>query len=422
MAGVEMKGTIVLERLLRAYQSKKYEGFVLPGGSRSSKTFSIMQLVILYCQENFNKGKRILFARQKYSDLKDTVMRDWFEMLMKYGIYQEKNHFRSNPQSYQLYGNMIYFRGLDAGGAHGEAYDIFWINEAFESEEEPFFQLDLRLRKGGFFFLDYNPYFTEHWILNKVITRPEVWLSPTSTIVDNPFMAGSREYGRVMSLDPSNPVNVRNGTADDALWQIYGLGIGASITGVIYTNVTWIEKFPDNLDYWYGMDFGFTSDPTTIIKTAVDGNDLYWEERFYDPVDNPKALSMAMAAAGIERHIPINADSSDKFVSSKYGSMEMVKDLRELGWNIQKVSKVNDIVFWIGKIKEMNLHIVQTYTMSDGTVKVTHFQEERQKYKWKTINGSSVNQPIDAYNHCLDGGRYGFMMNKKRQSKRHFWN
>jgi phage terminase large subunit len=155
MAKIDIKATVVFERLSDAYNSKKYKGFVLPGGTRSSKTHSIIQFMLMYCQYNYKKNKKILIARQAYSDLKDTVMRDFFDILKSYRLYKEKDHTRSNPQSYEYMGNTIYFRGLDAGGSHGEAYDVVWINEAFESELDAFRQLNQRLRE--FFIMDYNP-------------------------------------------------------------------------------------------------------------------------------------------------------------------------------------------------------------------------------------------------------------------------
>ena len=73
-------------------------------------------MLLVYCQDNAYKNKNILIARQRYSDLKDTVMTDFFNMLVEYGMYKEENHTRSHPQSYTHLGNTFYFRGLDAKG------------------------------------------------------------------------------------------------------------------------------------------------------------------------------------------------------------------------------------------------------------------------------------------------------------------
>jgi len=395
----EMQVTNVYTRLAHAYFVKKgmYNGYVLSGGSRSSKTFSIVQFIITYCQKNANKRKDILIAREQYSDLKKTVLKDFIDILHLYGIYKDECHTKSNPQAYKLYGNMIYFSGLDTGGSHGEAHDVVWINEAFEASIDTFNQLEQRLRE--FFILDYNPCFTEHWIKDAILKRKNVFTFRSSW-EDNRFL-GQNEITKLLSYDPNNPVNVANGTADDYMYKVYTLGFGAQLMGIIIRNVTWIteDEFPKDIDYWYGLDLGFVSDPTAMVKTAIDGNNLYVQEKCYEPIDTPEGVSMMMDGIGIERYVPIIADSADKYISAKTGAVEMVKDLKNLGWNIDKVIKSNNIVYWLGKLNEFKIHIVRT----------KNFQAEIQNYRWRTINGIQVNQPIDKWNHLIDGTRYSLM-------------
>lgn len=384
--------------------NKTYEGFVLPGGSRSSKTWSIIQFLISYCIKNNGKRKNILIARQQYSDLKDSVMKDFFDILNLYGIYVDANHLKSNPQKYILFGNTIHFSGLDTSGAHGKKYDVVWINEAFEADKEAFDQLEMRLTE--FFILDYNPCFTEHWILSNVVTRSEVWVAPISTQLNNPWLE-QRIRNKILSYDPSNPINVQQGTADDYMWQVYGLGIGAQPQGIIFPYVDWITEFPSGLDYWYGEDFGFTNDPSAIVKIAQRGLDVYLEKKLYTPTETSDTLNEAMFAVGIEKYLPITADSSDKFVSAKYGAQEMVKDLQKYGWNIQKASKKGNKVDWIRKLKEFHLHIVIS----------PEFKKEQQSYRWRTVNGIQINEPIDKFDHLWTSVFYGLILKQARRTR-----
>jgi PBSX family phage terminase large subunit len=418
---VEIKASPVFRKLWNAYKPKKKskQGFVLEGGSGSSKTWSIIQFLIIYCQMNTGKNKDILAARQQYSDVKSTILKDFIKMLKLYGLYGEKCHVRSHPQSYELFGNMIYFGGLDSMGAHGERHDIVWINESMEADEQAFKQLNQRCNE--LFILDYNPSFTEHWIFKTVLNRPDVTFMK-STLLDNPFLPdGQRD--EILAYEPTHPedrdlpeaqrrphpTNISNGTADDTMWKVYGLGLRAQHEGVIFRYVNWIKEFPADLDYSYAMDFGFTIDPTVILKCAEEGNNIYAQNLCYEPIETPQALSDYMDMIGIERHLPIVADSSDKYVSKRYGAIEMVKDLRELGWNIHKVSKTHDIVYWIQKLKESKLNLVES----------TNFRREQENYCWRKINGVTINQPIDKHNHNFDGLRY-YKMDKKRNKKR-FW-
>ena len=114
-----------------------------------------------------------------------------------------------------------------------------------------------------------------------------------------------------------------------------------------------------------------------------------------------------MFAIGIEKYIPITADSSDKFVSAKYGAQEMVKDLQKYGWNIQKASKKGNKVDWIRKLKEYHLHIVIS----------PEFKKEQQSYRWRTVNGIQINEPIDKFDHLWTSVFYGLILKQIRRSR-----
>ena len=144
--------------------------------------------------------------------------------------------------------------------------NVVWINEAFETEQDAFRQLNQRLT--DFFIMDYNPCFTEHWILDSIRTRPDVFFHH-STMLDNPFLPDAIR-SEILAYDPSNPVNVQNGTASDYHWQVYGLGIGAKLEGIIFPYVTWLTEFPKDLSYSYSMDFGYVNDPSVLVKIHID--------------------------------------------------------------------------------------------------------------------------------------------------------
>jgi phage terminase large subunit len=388
-------------------EGQKYRGFVLYGGSRSSKSWSIMQIILSYCYKYRDKNKDILIARQQYSDVKKTILKDFIEMLDLYGIYDSKCHYKSHPQAYRLYGNMVYFSGLDSGGAHGEKHNVIWINEAFEADVETFKQLNQRLQE--FFILDYNPCFTEHWIKEVVMKRPDVF-SHHSTFEANDYLEEAIKK-ELRSYDPNIPENVENGTADDYMYKVYTLGIGSERLGVIFPYVTWIDEFPKSLSYIYGLDLGYTTDPSAIVKVATAGRDLYIELLGYESTETSIILNEYMVSRGISRNTYIIADSSDKYISQKYGTVEMVKDLKALGWNISKVSKTEDIIYWIGKVKEHKIHIVKNDLYSQAL-------KEQENYMWRTINGIQVSVPLDRYNHMWDAVRYALAGGKQSRRKR----
>src|SRR5688572_3009122 len=131
---MRIKGTVNLEFLLEHFDFQKSkdqikQGFVLEGGSGSAKTYDIIQFLILYCQHYKGRNKDILIFRDTLSELKKTVYKDFKKILLMYNLYSEANDILSPPIHYKLYGNIIYFSGLDVMGAHGERHDLIWGNE-----------------------------------------------------------------------------------------------------------------------------------------------------------------------------------------------------------------------------------------------------------------------------------------------------
>lgn len=368
------------------------QGFVLEGGSGSGKTYDIISFFIQYCY--IFKNKDILIFRQTYADLKKTVLKDFIKILQKYNIYNsDKNHTKSHPQRYNLYGNIIYFSGLDGMGSHGERHDIIWGNEGMELDFSSFQQLNQRCNEA--FFIDYNPCFTDHWIFNNIITRPDTHFCH-STQLDNAFLPEGQR-NEILAYEPTAE-NIKNGTADSAMWSIYGLGLRTAVKGLIFNNISYIEEFPE-INYSFGLDFGFTNDPTAFTKVGIKGNDLFLELMCYEPIDNAFAISEMMNTLNINRRYLITADSSDR-----YNDVSMCSELRNYGYNINKVNKGKGLNWSIGEMKKYKIHIVK-----DQKGLWVNAKREAENYKWREINGLSINEPLDKFNHFWDSARYGLL-------------
>ena len=381
--------------------------FLLEGGSGSAKSWDVIQFIITYCDNYYGWNKDILIGRDQYSDCKKTILKDFIKILKLYGIYNIDNHVQSNPQSYRLYGNIIYFSGINGIGSHGERHDVIFINEILETEWDDISQLNQRCNE--LFIGDYNPMFTDHWVYDKLEPREDCKLF-VSTQLMNPFLPrGQRD--EILAYEPTTR-NISRGTADDYLWEVYGLGKRSAPEGLIFKYVNYIDEFPD-IGYCYGMDFGFTVDPFTLVRCAETETDIYAELLCYEPIETPVEIDLFMRKIGIETNIPIVADSSDKYVSENKGAIEMVKGLQGLGWEISKVSKTKNIMYWLTSMKKKRLNIINNNL-------VMYAKKEAENYRMKTINGISINQPIDKFNHFIDATRYTHMaLNQENQEA--FW-
>ena len=365
------------------------QGFVLEGGSGSGKTFDVINFLIYFCSQFKNTGRDILIFRETYSDCKKTILKDFIRILRKCGLYSISNHSRSHPQSYKLYGNDIFFSGCDKIGAHGERHDIIYGNEGMELNFEAFKQLNQRCNIA--FITDYNPSFTEHWIFDNLIPRPDTKFHHSTLLTCKYLPHGQRQ--EILSYEPTSE-NIKNGTADDYMWKVYGLGLRTANKGTIFKYVTWIDEFPEGIKPVYGLDFGFTNDPTCLVRLGLKNTDLYAKNLIYEPIDNAQALSYLMEMMRIDKQSLITADSSDK-----YNDEEMVADLINLGWNVQKVNKGKGINWRIGLLKKHRLCLVRD----------TNTAKEQRNYKWREINGIFINQPVDKFNHFWDALGYGYL-------------
>jgi len=187
--------------------------FVHQGGTRSGKTYSIIQWIIETCCQY--SGLTISICRAEYSTLKATAMLDFFELLKQEGMYNEANHNKTD-KTYMLNGNRVEFFGLDeAQKVKGRKRHLLYINEANEIEEESWRQLTLRTT--GRIIIDYNPNMHEHWIYDKVLTRDDVAYIH-STYKDNHFLLPDQiaEIERYKTTDPD-------------YYRVYGLGERAKL-------------------------------------------------------------------------------------------------------------------------------------------------------------------------------------------------
>lgn len=399
-----------------------YTGAVLEGSSRSTKTwgsiFIIMYLAIIKHEKD---GCTINVYRETYNEFKTTLYDDFKRILNLFGL---DNPFERAKEisSFKILNTKINLLG---DGKFGGGCDYAFFNEVMFIREEVFKQVKMRCRY--FWWMDFNPCFTDHWVFNSVIPREDVnylkttfrenkYISPNELneiLAYEPWLPGSYEVteddvlynGESISeknQPPPHPKNVKQGTASVFDWKVYGLGLRGAMKGVIINQLTWIEEFP-NVAYTYANDFGFTADPNATVRYAEDEQNIWFELLIYEPVETPDALDEKLLDNGVEKHLPLACDSSDKYTGENKGTVEMVQGLNDLGWDEAfKISKTKSIMYWLLSMKKKKLHCVKNKHWK-------HVKKERENYKFKEVNGIQINQPIDKYNHVWDAVRYGHM-------------
>ena len=343
------------------------------GGTRSGKTYNILLWIIFFYTEK-NTDKTITICRKSFPSLRASVMRDFFEILRQHQLYQEEYHNKSNHE-YYLNGNLVEFISLDQPQKiRGRKRNLLYVNEANELFFEDWQQLIFRT--DGKIILDYNPSDTFHWIYDKVIPRDDCEFHQT-TYLDNPF------------LDQTIKDEIeRLKDTDEDYWRVYGLGERGSSRATIFQ--FGIAESPKGKLVSIGMDFGFTNDPTAIVKVFQDGSDLYIQELLYHTNLTNQDISEKLTEMGLTRYDEIWADSAEP---------KSIEELHRMGWNIKPTAKGSDSVMaGIDILKRHKLYITKE---SKNTIK------EMQNYKWQEDkNGNLLNKPIDTFNHAIDATRY----------------
>jgi PBSX family phage terminase large subunit len=370
---------------------KGQRGVILEGGSRSGKTWSSVDFIIYLCSVNNNITINVV--KETYNGFKTTLYDDFrqrmaqFPKLAKYNVFE---HVKEIP-SFRIFNSRINFLGADQPSKfHGAGCDYFYINEALPIQRAIFDQLEMRCR--SFWWMDFNPSVTDHWIFNILGKRDDVKFVH-STMLDNPSI-GQWEKKKILGYEPI-PENIEQGTADDYMWKVYGLGLRSSPQGLVFPNITWIDEFPENIErISYGLDFGFTNSPTALSKVGKDGQNLYIQKLFYAPTESSIPLAEAINSLKLDQ--AIWADSADKY----QGGPGMINDLRMKGIKVWAVNKfAGSIIYGIDLMKQHKIHVVRD---ADA-------RREFENYKWKEISGIRLNEPIDDFNHLLDSVRYAVL-------------
>lgn len=344
------------------------------GGTRSGKTYNILLWIIFhYCSKNHDKT--ITIARKTFPAVRSSVMRDFFDILKQADLYREENHNKSSHE-YLLNGNRVEFISMDQPQKiRGRKRDLAFLNEANELNYEDWQQIIFRT--NGRIILDYNPSDTFHWIYDRVIPRDDADFFQT-TYRDNPF------------LDPTIVAEIeRLKETDEHYWRVYGLGERGTNRAQIFQFTT-IQQIPSEAKFLsYGMDFGFTNDPSALVACYQRGNDLYFEEKIYSTGMTNQDLAHKFRELEIGRYDEIFADSAEP---------KSIEELHRMGWNVKPTQKGADSInAGIDMLKRYKLHIIGSNLM-----------KEMENYKWmEDKNGNLLNRPEDKYNHAIDALRYG---------------
>ena len=348
---------------------------VLQGGTRSGKSYSALQWILVKALSEPNMVFSIV--RKSFPSMRVSIMRDWVGILKDLEIWDE-NRWSATEHIYSFdNGSMVEFMSIDSSEKRkGSARDYLFVDEINELSREDWFQLFIRTRKKSI--IAYNPSFgTNNYIFTEIQTHPEADLY-ISTFKDNPYLEKQiiEEIERLKEVNPE-------------YYKIYGMGMPGNNIGTIFS-INLIEEVPENAEFVaFGLDYGFTVDPTSLVAIWKRDRDLFIDELIYEKgmVTSDIAGRLRDLEVGREE---IWADSAEPRLN---------EELYRLGFNVKAVRKGKDSI-------KLGIDLMMQYRLV-VTKRSINIVKEFGEYVWMVDkNGNFENIPVDYSNHAIDAIRY----------------
>lgn len=382
----------------RNYSSRaKY--LVNRGGARSTKSWSIAQLLVM---RFWNVPKRkILVTRKTGPALHLTALKLVIQLLQDYGYYGACNHDKTyNTITNKFNGAMFCFLSIDdPEKIKSTDWNDIWMEEATEFTWSDFLICQTRLSSPtshgliNQIILSFNPTDEHGWINQKLVSSPafagKVELIH-STYRDNPFL--NEEYIELLEGLKEQDINA---------YQIFALGEYGILTDVIYAPYTMLNEFPDEFDEeLYGLDFGFNN-PSALIKIGIkDKTSAYLEQKLYRThLTNQNLIDeLKIIIPKPKRSVPIYADCAEP---------DRIEEIRKAGFNIHPSDK--EVKVGIDFCKRFKF-----LTLASNV----DLNKERAAYKWRQDkNGNVLEDPVKFMDHLMDAKRYAIYTHHKKRMK-----
>lgn len=363
----------------------------------SGKTFSIMQVMVFLTlatvyknEEGRQENIKSLVVGQDVPNLKKGAISDFNEVIdiiinsfpencrhffdYTYNKTDKTVFFKANNSELQFSS----FQNKQSAKA-GKRHFVF-INEAngiaWTIAEQLMFRAKIRT------FLDYNPD-APFWVHNKFIGKEGTKVI-YSNLSHNKFIP---EKNRIEII--------AKGKANASFHRVYVLGKTGATEGVVFPNVRWVQSMPTLYKKEsFGMDFGFTNDPSTMIRVVLSEGKIYAELMLYQKGMTGSDIGNWLKKIGFSKKKRIFTDVAPS----------TVEEIRRKGFRYVRAAKkgAGSIVTGIDILKGYGtLHIVDN----------VHWRAEQIGYKYQVdkATGEPTNDPEQnkGVDHIWDALRYG---------------
>ena len=382
--------------------------YLIVKGGRGSKKSTTAALKIIYTMMK-QPLTNALVIRRVFNTLRDSCFQQlkWAAERLKVSHLWK---FTLSPLEavYLPTGQRILFRGLDdpmsiTSITVDKGYiNLVWFEEFYQVEkEDDFNKIDMSIRgemEPGYYkqiIMTFNPWSEKHWIKRRFFDNPDSnTLALTTTYKCNEWL-GADDIALFEAMKINNPRRYR----------IEGEGEWGVSQGLIYTNVSErefdileVSKRPGTTSI-FGLDFGYTNDPTAFICGIVDekAKELYIYDEHYEK---------AMTNSDIAKMIKYKGYAKEQIIADS-AEPKSIEEIKRAGIpRIKAAAKGKDSIL-------NGIQLIQDYKLIVHP-KCENTLLELSNYIWDTKDGAMINKPIDDYNHLLDALRYGMERIKRR--------
>jgi len=312
---------------------------------------------------------------ESFPHLRRGAMRDFLMIIKEHGYFKDKLWNKTESVYTFETGSKLEFFSVDQPEkVRGARRDRLFINEANNVSFDAFEQLEVRTKE--FVFIDYNPV-SEFWVMTELNRN------------DTEKIILTYKDNEALSDEIIASIEQRKNRA--GWWKVYGLGELGEIEGKIYNGWQIIDEIPFEARLErYGLDFGYTQDPTAISAIYYYNGAYIFSEITYR-----KGLSNKEIADILKNLKPalVIADSAEP---------KSVDEIRSYGINIMGAEKGRDSV-------RFGIQAIQNQKVSITKQSISGIKEYR-NYLWMSDKNGRIispNQPEKGNDHFLDACRYG---------------
>jgi phage terminase large subunit len=346
---------------------------IIQGGSSAGKTIALILYLIQFAQQNKNKTISVVSATLPH--LKRGAIKDFVAIMTEHGYFKDDSWNKTNfTYTFETGSTMEFFSADQPSKVRGPRRDVLFINECNNLPFETYTQLSIRT--NDFIFLDYNPV-SSFWVHDEVIPKFE-----------HDFVIVT--YKDNEALPDTIVKELESRKSNKAFWTVYGEGKIGEAEHRIYKGWVMVDEIPHEARLVrYGLDFGYTNDPTAIVAIYYYNGGYILDEIIYQKGLSNKDIADIL---NVNPKATVIADSAEP---------KSIDEIKSYGVIVLPATKGQGSV-------SQGIQYIQEQRIS-VTKRSTNLWKEYSNYLWMTDrDGKIINAPQDFLNHCMDSIRYGF--------------